>query len=73
MLPKNNLRFYREKRGISKQKLSEITSISPSNLYHIEVGKVYPYPGWKRRIAEGLEVDEDLIFPKQEFEEGKNE
>lgn len=60
----NNLKKIREAAKLSKQKLSQITGISPANLYHIEVGNVYPFPGWRKRISEALGVSEFEIFPE---------
>lgn len=64
MQNKNNVTEVREKRGLSKQKLSQITGISPSNIYHIETGKLFPYPGWRQRISDALGVSELELFPQ---------
>ena len=64
MVQANCVREFRERMKLSKQKLSHITGISPSNLFHIETGRLYPYPGWRKRISEALGVSEDVIFPE---------
>jgi len=35
-----------------------------TEISRIESGKIYPYPGWRQRIAEALEVSEDVLFNK---------
>lgn len=69
MSGKNNMAMYREKKGLSKQKLSQLTGISPSNLYHIETGKIFAYPGWRKRISEALDVPEAELFPEEQAKE----
>lgn len=36
--------------------------IAPSDLSAIENGKKVPHPGWRRRIARALQVDEATLF-----------
>lgn len=60
---KNNLRKYREEKSFTQFKLAKLTDISPSDLSSIENGRAFPYPGWRRRIAEALELPEEEIFP----------
>ncbi|MGV8979919.1 helix-turn-helix transcriptional regulator [Clostridium sp.] len=64
MVFENNVTEFREKRGLSKQKLSQLTGISPSNIYHIETAKTFPYPGWRKRLAEALSTSEENLFPQ---------
>lgn len=64
MVFENNVTEYRENRGLSKQKLSQLTGISPSNIYHIETAKTFPYPGWRKRLAEALNINEEKLFPQ---------
>jgi transcriptional regulator with XRE-family HTH domain len=59
----NNLRNVREKKGISQLELSRITRIAPANICNIENGRLYPYPGWRKRLLEALEVKEEDLFP----------
>jgi transcriptional regulator with XRE-family HTH domain len=68
---KNKLREVRTKKGISQLELSRLTKIAPANICNIENGKQYPYPGWRRRIVEVLDMPEEAVFP--EFHQGKGE
>lgn len=49
-------------RGISKLQLALKSEIAPSDLYLALNGKKPLYPGWKKRIAECLEMDESELF-----------
>ena len=49
-------------RGISRYKLSKITGIRHPNLYNALNGKIPLYPGWKKRIAEALELPEEDLY-----------
>lgn len=49
-------------RGISRYKLSKITGIHHPNLYNALNGKMPLHPGWKKRIAEALELPEEDLF-----------
>ena len=53
-------------RRISKLQLALKTGINPSSLYDAMNGKRKFYPGYKRKIAEFLEVDEDYLFSEEE-------
>lgn len=64
MITKNNLKIIRTQKGISQLELAIMTRISPSNLSHIENGKQYCYPGWRKRLAQALNVDEKTLFPE---------
>jgi transcriptional regulator with XRE-family HTH domain len=64
MSSQNRVTEYRERKGLSKQKLSQLTGISPSNLYHIETGKIFPYPGWRIRLSKALDIAEEVLFPE---------
>lgn len=59
----NKLREVRIARDLSQLQLSFMTTISPGIISNLETGKIYPYPGWRRRIAEALKVDEFEIWP----------
>lgn len=51
----------REQKGLSQLELSYDTKIAPSNISAIEAGKLYLYPGWRKRIALALDVSEDEL------------
>lgn len=63
MVATNNLRLIRTKKGLSQLALAATTRISPSVISNIENGKVYPYPGWRERLAQALDVSETDLFP----------
>jgi len=59
----NSIKEEREKRGWSQVMLSIKTGgIAPSDLSAIENGKKVPHPGWRRRIARALQLDEATLF-----------
>lgn len=58
----NKLREIRESKGISQLQLAAKTKISPGAISNIENYKIYPYPGWRKRISEALNVPEEKIF-----------
>ncbi|MDP3306084.1 MAG: hypothetical protein Q8S15_08430 [Erysipelotrichaceae bacterium] len=53
-------------RRISKLQLALKTGINPSSLYDAINGKREFYPGYKRKVAEFLEVDENYLFSNDE-------
>lgn len=53
-----------EERGISRNRLAMMSGITPSAIYNLFNGNVPLYPGWKRRIAEALDMDESDLFPE---------
>jgi putative transcriptional regulator len=71
-LTTNNLKEIRIQKGISQQQLSFETRISPGVLSHIENGKIFAYPGWRKRIAKALKMPEEVIFPGVDRKEEAN-
>ena len=65
-MSENTLRTIREKKGISQLQLSYKTGISQTAISNIENGRVYPYPGWRKRIAKALNVPEKEIFMNEQ-------
>lgn len=61
----NNLRTMRLTAGISQIELAHKTHIAPQTISQIENNKIYPYPGWRRKLAKALSVKEDDIFPRE--------
>lgn len=55
------LKAERLRRGISQYRLAMLTGIHPSTLCRIETGKVYPYPGWRKRLGEALGWPADRV------------
>lgn len=66
MLPVNNLRDVRRKKGFSQARMTQLTGIAPSVISAIENGKLYAYPTWRKKFAAALEVDENDLFPDLE-------
>lgn len=62
------LRKIREERKWSLVKLCQLTGIDPGSLSRIERGYIYPYAGWRRRIAEAFGLPEEELFQKVEAE-----
>jgi transcriptional regulator with XRE-family HTH domain len=48
------LKAERLKRGLSQTRLAAMAGIHPATLSRIETGRMYPYPGWRKRLAEAL-------------------
>lgn len=62
-MPNLRLRSERRRQGVTLVALSKRTGIDPANLSRLERGQAPAYPGWRRRIAEALEVaDADWLF-----------
>ncbi len=34
----------------------------------METGKKFPFPGWRKRLSEALEIKEEILFPEIEEE-----
>ena len=49
-------------RNISRLQLAMRAGISPSDLYAVLSGKKFLHPGWRRKIAEYLQMDERDLF-----------
>lgn len=59
----NNLKIYREQKGLSQLQLSMKTGIAHSAICNIENERIFPYPGWRKRISIVLGIDEEEVFP----------
>jgi transcriptional regulator with XRE-family HTH domain len=58
-----SLREVREKAGISQLELARRARMAPSDLSRIEHGRfTVIYPGWRRRLAEALNIPENELF-----------
>lgn len=51
-----------KERNISRLQLAMRAGIPPSDLYAAMSGKRFFYPGWRRKIAEYLQMDESELF-----------
>ncbi|TEB14616.1 Helix-turn-helix domain protein [Pelotomaculum sp. FP] len=56
------LKKIREERGLSLVKLCQMTGIDPGNLSRIERGYIFPYSGWRKRLAEAFKMPEEELF-----------
>ena len=59
---KNRVKETRGEKNITQFEISKLYNITQAYLSLIENKKIYPYPGWKKRIALALEVEEDYLF-----------
>lgn len=59
-MTENNLRKIRKDKRLSQLQLSVKTEISPGIISSIENNKIYAYPGWRERLANALEVEEEI-------------
>lgn len=64
------LRKVREQAGMTRKELATISGIDYMTLYKIETGVLRPFPGWRRRIAAALGVDEKVLFEESPVEPG---
>jgi len=68
----NNLKRIRTRKNLSQLQLSANTRISPGIISNIENEKIFAYPGWRKRLAEALNVHESEIWPDDVGKGGKN-
>ncbi len=60
---RNNLRKFREEQGLSQHQLTIKSGVPQNMISNIETGKIYPYAGWRKKLAEALGFDEMELFP----------
>ena len=58
----NRLREMRVARGISAAELGRQAKVDPSIVRHIEAGRMYAYPKFRRRVARVLRVSQKKLF-----------
>ncbi|WP_372998355.1 hypothetical protein [Lutispora sp.] len=69
----NRLKEIAKAKGKSLYRVSMQTGIAPCTIYQIANGKIYPFEGWRQKIASVLKESEADIFPCQcEGEEAVN-
>lgn len=66
----NNLRKIMREKEVSGLRLSKTTDIAPATISGIVNNRILPFPGWKKRISEALDVPEIEIFPEIEEKAG---
>ncbi len=60
----NKLKAARLARGLSQLDLTQKTGISPQTISQMENEKIYPYPGWRKKLSKALGVSEKELFPE---------
>ncbi len=55
------LRAERLRRGLSQTKLAALAGLHPSEISRLENARVYPYPGWRKRLGEALGWPADRV------------
>ncbi|MFW5987862.1 MAG: helix-turn-helix domain-containing protein [bacterium] len=68
----NRVKQERRKKGWSQLELAMKTKINQSDISQIENSKIYPYPGWRKKLAEALGADEEFLFPDIKKKKEKN-
>jgi transcriptional regulator with XRE-family HTH domain len=61
----NNLREIRTRKKLSQLDLAKLTDIAPAEISRIENDWLRPYPGWRKRFADALGVEEGELFPEE--------
>lgn len=62
----------RESKGWSKSELSRRSGVNLPLLSHLENGKIYPYPGWKKKLGNALGVNPEILFEEVEEDESSD-
>ncbi len=63
---KNKLKEVLKNKGMTAYRLAQLTGIGAPHIYNIISGKEYPYPSWRNRIADALQLPEESIFSEEE-------
>ncbi|APT75269.1 hypothetical protein LN42_01825 [Marinitoga sp. 1137] len=67
---RNNLKYYRELKGLTTRELAKRSNVSQAHIVFIEQGKRAPTIPIARRIAKALDCELNEIFP-EEYEHSK--
>lgn len=62
---KNNLKKIMSEKDVSGLELFRRTNISPGIISVIANNRMLAYPGWRKRIADALDVSEREVFPEE--------
>ena len=54
MLILKRLQAERHRLGLSQFQLGALASVHPVEISRLERGRIYPYPGWRKKLAEAL-------------------
>jgi transcriptional regulator with XRE-family HTH domain len=60
----NNLKLWRQAKGLNQRQLAEIIHGYPSAISNIEKGHVRAWPKIIKDLSEALDVDEKELFPE---------
>jgi transcriptional regulator with XRE-family HTH domain len=64
------LQVERQRLCLSQFQLGKLADVHPAEISRLERGRIYPYPGWRRKLAEALgwpvERAEELFEEVQE-------
>ncbi len=52
----------RQRLGISQAELARRAGLTPVLVNHLERGKIYPWPKYRKSISEALNTSEDKLF-----------
>ena len=66
----NNLRFYRQKKGITQEQLAHYAGVSVTAVQNLEYGKNKPKHQTAQNFAKALGVPAEMIFPVGGKEKG---
>lgn len=69
----NKLNKVLQERNISRRRLAIMACITPQSLYAAMAGNIPLYAGWRKRIADALEMSEQELFPDDEGSEEHEE
>jgi transcriptional regulator with XRE-family HTH domain len=58
----SNMKFYRNQRGLSQERLAEIANTATNYIALIETGKRFPSLKMLEKLANGLNVDTPELF-----------
>lgn len=59
---RSKLREARVARGLTQAELGRRLQVDPSLVRHVEAGRILPYPKFRRRAAQVLQVSEQELF-----------
>lgn len=70
MIMRNRLRQVRLQRGLSQTRLAILAGVAGAAISDVERGVRLPWPKLRRKLAEILEVKEEVLFPPDGDDEG---
>jgi DNA-binding XRE family transcriptional regulator len=62
--PKNYLKKFRTKQGLSQARIAALTGLQPATISRIETSVIRPNQEYKRKIARVLKAKAEDVFPK---------